>query len=264
MSTSIYYFSGTGNCLSMARKLSNSLDDCRIIPIKEVVNIRKECKEEKIGFVFPTYAYGLPVIVRRLLKNMRFSRDTYFFAVASNCGIPGTILYQVDNLLKKQHCRLNAGFAVLDMRSSLIDDPKDLVQRLMISVNHGRKPKPSSERIDEIVHIVNMKSNHPIESSGKITNLFGTALYNMAIGTFKSSSKYFWTLDTCTSCGTCVRVCPNRNIIHVDCKPVWGKNCEMCHACIQWCPKAAIQFKNITQGKVRYRNIDVSIKDMTH
>lgn len=43
---------------------------------------------------------------------------------------------------------------------------------------------------------------------------------------------------------------------------MWGTDCEMCHACIQWCPQEAIQFADRTQDKPRYRNSEVSVSDM--
>ena len=38
------------------------------------------------------------------------------------------------------------------------------------------------------------------------------------------------------SCGKCVQVCPLDNIRLADGKPVWGKNCTHCMACICRCP----------------------------
>jgi ferredoxin/flavodoxin len=264
MSTLIYYFTGTGNSLAIAQKIAAALDDCRLIPIARAINESQAEVGNRIGFVFPTYAYGLPMIVKEFLKKTSFNQNAYFFAVASNFGIPGTILYQADKLLKKHKCRLDAGFAVLDERSSLIDDPQDMIQRLMISVNRGQKPRPSTERLDEIIRTVKAKSHHDLERSNRLTNFFGTLLYSMAIGTFKSMAKNFWVMESCISCGTCAMVCPKKNIVLIEGKPVWENNCELCHACIQWCSQSAIQFKNLTESKSRYRNPDISVKDMVH
>ena len=217
---------------------------------------------ERIGFVFPTFAYGLPNIIREFVKDVSFNRNAYFFAITSCFGIPGSTLYQLDKLLKRQNCKLSSGFAVYDHVSSLIDDPKDMVQRFMISINRGRKPMKSSERMTEIARAIKEKSLHPIEGSSRIVNFFGTLLHSMASGSFKSSGRNFWTIDSCNTCGTCVKVCPRHNISIVDGKPSWENICELCHACIQACPQSSIQYKKLTEGKPRYRNPEVTIKDL--
>lgn len=35
-------------------------------------------------------------------------------------------------------------------------------------------------------------------------------------------------------------------------KPVWGKNCTHCMACICYCPKEAIEYGEKSKGKPRY------------
>jgi epoxyqueuosine reductase QueG len=35
-------------------------------------------------------------------------------------------------------------------------------------------------------------------------------------------------------------------------KPVWGKNCTHCMACICYCPKEAIEYGKKSKGKPRY------------
>jgi len=43
------------------------------------------------------------------------------------------------------------------------------------------------------------------------------------------------------------------NNIHLENgKPVWGKNCTHCMACICYCPKEAIEYGKKSKGKPRY------------
>ena len=74
----IFYFSGTGNSLYVARLLADELNDC-IISIPDCINngtFEFELKDsEKIGIVTPVYFYGLPSIVETfwissILKNI--------------------------------------------------------------------------------------------------------------------------------------------------------------------------------------------------
>ena len=47
-------------------------------------------------------------------------------------------------------------------------------------------------------------------------------------------------------------VCPLNNIRLENGKPVWGKNCTHCMACICYCPKEAIEYGQKSKGKPRY------------
>lgn len=50
------------------------------------------------------------------------------------------------------------------------------------------------------------------------------------------------------------------NIQLIDGKPVWGKNCTHCMACICYCPQEAIEYGKKSVGKPRYRFEQLKIK----
>ena len=62
----------------------------------------------------------------------------------------------------------------------------------------------------------------------------------------------FQVSDACTGCGQCVRNCPMNNISLRDRKPVWGRECTHCMACICYCPAKAIEYGKKSIGKPRY------------
>ena len=66
------------------------------------------------------------------------------------------------------------------------------------------------------------------------------------------SAKPFTATDKCIACGKCATVCPLANITLQDGKPVWGEHCTHCMACINLCPKEAIEYGKKTHGKLRY------------
>jgi len=49
-----------------------------------------------------------------------------------------------------------------------------------------------------------------------------------------------------------VELCPLNNIRLENGKPVWGKHCTHCMACICDCPKEAIEYGKKSKGKPRY------------
>ena len=62
----------------------------------------------------------------------------------------------------------------------------------------------------------------------------------------------FTVSSACIGCGQCVRRCPANNITLHDGKPVWGKDCTHCMACICYCPAEAIEYGKKSLGKPRY------------
>ena len=65
-------------------------------------------------------------------------------------------------------------------------------------------------------------------------------------------AKAFRVSDACIGCGRCAAACPLANISMKDRRPVWGNNCTHCMACINLCPKQAIEYGKRTEGKPRY------------
>lgn len=70
MSTIIYYFTGTGNSLMLARNLGNILD-AKLVSIANVINNPINIEEaEVIGFIFPLYYQTVPIIVQDFIKKL--------------------------------------------------------------------------------------------------------------------------------------------------------------------------------------------------
>jgi len=88
MNIVIYYFSGTGNCLAVAKRVSAIIKG-RIVPIPEVVNKESiEIDASSIGIVFPTYlppVLGIPLIVERFVRKLGENKPKYLFAICT-CG----------------------------------------------------------------------------------------------------------------------------------------------------------------------------------
>ncbi len=57
-------------------------------------------------------------------------------------------------------------------------------------------------------------------------------------------------------------ICPVNNIEITADKPIWKHNCEQCAACIQYCPKQAIQWRKKTTKRKRYRNPNINVIEL--
>ena len=62
----------------------------------------------------------------------------------------------------------------------------------------------------------------------------------------------FYASEICIGCGQCVLKCPLNNVQLRNGKPVWGKKCTHCMACICYCPTKAIEYGKKSRGKPRY------------
>ena len=65
MKTIIYYFTGTGNSLAVAKMIAAVLGDCEIVPIASLQTTAGDITPaaDRVGIINPVYLPGLPVIV---------------------------------------------------------------------------------------------------------------------------------------------------------------------------------------------------------
>ena len=88
LQTAVYYFSGTGNTLYIAKALSHSLS-AALIPIASLAGAEEITPDaDAIGIVYPVYYNDLPVIVKEFAGKLRGLRGKYVFAVCTygGCG----------------------------------------------------------------------------------------------------------------------------------------------------------------------------------
>ena len=255
MPTAIYYFSGTGNSLKIAKGLADELKDTELISIARAVNTEPKGNFEKIGIVFPVYMWGLPLIVSDFLKKLKNSKS-YFFAVATYGGFPGSAVVQAGKLLEANGIKLSSGFAVrmpgnYTPMYGAIPDGK---QRKMF--------EEAEKKVKKIAEFVRAGLNSKPEKSFFLLNwLFSKKFYSFAAPHIHEMDKRFWADEKCTSCGICEKVCPVSDITLVNGKPVWHNHCQQCLACLQWCPVEAIQYGKSTEGRRRYRHPQSKVQD---
>jgi flavodoxin len=58
MGNIVFYFSGTGNSLKVAKAISKELENCEIVSMSGPFDLTKTY--DSVGFVYPTYFWGLP------------------------------------------------------------------------------------------------------------------------------------------------------------------------------------------------------------
>lgn len=259
MKTKIFYFTGTGNSLAVAKDIANKLEDTELISIPAVINERIESNMESIGIVFPVYMWGIPNMVVDFVKKLNLTPDQYIFAVTTCAGQPGETLVQLQKLLQNKGSNLHAGFAVREAPNTIQKDNIFIKTAVLIERNNNIF-KSGRERLSEIIEVIKNKKEHRPETSSTLLNKYGNFVYGMAISRIKTMGN-FWVNENCNSCLNCERICPSNNIEIKDDKPHWNQNCEFCQACVQWCPKEAIHIKNEDLSR-RYHNPEIKVKDL--
>lgn len=256
MAPVIYFYSATGNSYDVAKEIALKMSETKIqslVPLAPHITV---APDEIIGLIFPVYDWNIPLIVREFLEHLDVSGTKYVFAVATCNYLPGCALDTVKNILLKKGCKLNAGF-VIHMPGTYLP---------LYGANSLRTQKikfaNKVKKTDRIVNIVRQRLNHRIEHSPfVIDRILGTKM-EATIERFAEEDREFIVENACNGCGICKMVCPFDNIEMVDGKPHWRHRCQKCLACVHFCAKNCIQLGNKTQGKLRYKNPAVPLKEI--
>ncbi len=259
MKTKIFYFTGTGNSLAVARDIANELEDAELVSIPAVIGRNIEANAPVIGIVFPVYMWGMPQMVVEFVKKLEIGANQHIFAVTTCAGLPGEALVQLQKMLQNKGTDLHAGFAVKEAPNTIQKD--NIFIKIAMLIERNTKISQSGKtRLLEIVGAIKNKEKREPETSSKLLNKYGNFVYRMAISRINTMGQ-FWADENCSMCLNCQRICPSNNIEMMDNKPHWNQNCEFCQACIQWCPKGAVHIKN-EDPKRRYHNQGIKVKDM--
>ena len=250
----IFYFSGTGNSLWIAKKCAAAFSD-KLFSISDLliannaeITFSLE-RNEKIGFVFPIHSWGVPPIVLDFVKKLQF--DNYanhlMYAICS-CGDDcGLALPHFQKELAKRGWNLAHKYSV-QMPNSYIVFPFFDVDSKEVEVAKKQKAK---EAVPKIIDAIG--NNQPINfyHQGSFPCLKSNLIYPLFCK-YALNAKPYYTTDKCISCGLCVKVCPTKNISLKENKPIWGDNCTQCLACIHRCPERAIEYGKVSVKKGRY------------
>jgi len=247
-SSRIYWFSGTGNSLYAAKKLSAEMDD---VPLVQITDAAPEGavggSGAKVGFVFPSYYGNLPRAIRAFVEKLEIKPDTYLFAVVTMGAVGQGSVGAAYKALKAKGLRLNYGRSVVMPANYVINyDPAD-----------GTKKAKALGKADGRLLTFAREISAGVQSV-KSLPVTANSLY-------KNTEKLdaaFTVSAGCTGCSLCERICPVRNIKTEDGKPVWLHRCEHCVACISWCPAKAINYGSKTQSRRRYRHPYVTADEL--
>ncbi len=248
----IYCYSGTGNCLDIAKNIAKKLGDTDIVMMRREPAITMARKAERVGFVFPCYAGGLPGDVEKYVRTVTLSCDTYTFAVCCYAGYPGVGMGIIDDIVDLDY------WAGISHQSACIWlMPHGMMMPPMTAkAAQKRSEKFAAKVADDVLAKVKMD-----KCPGKpLINVIESAAWPVMS---KAKGRKLSVNNNCIGCGQCELLCPRGNIKLVNGRPQFGNKCIQCLSCLQYCPQQAINMGGLTVRRKRYHNPNVPAAELT-
>ncbi len=261
----ILYFTGTGNCLYVARQLANENTELLSIP-QLMRNGQMEIEADEIGLVYPIYGHMPPYMVRQFIQKARLKAE-YKFAVLTYGNRKCSAVEIWDGISR------SAGNAFDYITTMIMVDnwlPNfDMVEQMKID-------KHIPESLERILADIGSRRqwHEPVteEERQQHKEFLERNGIDPDAGFLMKSEKAFVITGACVGCGVCVDVCPRGNYELSSQGVRTHGDCEFCFACIQNCPQKAIHFAMdendpfLRRGEknpdARYRNEHVSLMDI--
>jgi len=247
----IFYFTGTGNSLYVAKKIQEA-DGGELIDMGQALNENSFNytieKGEKVGVVFPVYFWSLPTIVAEFMKKLKLkTNENPFIYTVITCGsFARNADKDLAKLLKSKNLELSSSYSV-KMPSNYV-----MLYNTPNKENTNLSLELADNQIKKLIECVKNNKKGYFAKHGPFT-IFNSFVYK-TYGIFRKTKK-FNVSEKCTSCGQCERICPSLAIQMKNGKPIWIKEkCSHCSACINRCPSQAIEYGESTKKRGRYVN----------
>lgn len=288
-SAEIYYFTGTGNSLAIAKNVAKKIN-AELYSITSVINKQEiNLRNDVVGIIFPVYHGSLPSIVEDFISKISNIENKYVFSICTYGDSPGITMKTLSNIIKKKKGSLAAGFAVkmpynyITPSSMGVNFYDSFILREIEVSKQQYIFKQAEKKLNNICELIcaqtidiletDMDFLNNIISKLNLKETLGKSVW-LKIGGFDGKTPLpfsksirfmdykFHFDDKCNSCGICEKVCPVNNIVLRDNKPAWKHQCEQCFACLQWCPQSAIQFGNKTANCKRYHHPEIKLSEL--
>lgn len=260
----VLYFTGTGNCLYIARQLAGK--DGEILSIPQLVKNRQfDIEADEIGLVYPIYGHMPPHMVWEYIKRVKLQAN-YKFAVLTYGNRKCSAVEIWDDISRKAGNPFDYIGTIIMVDNWLPNF--DMNEQMMLDKHIPENLAKITKNVD-----ARRKWHEPVsqEERDQHQDFLERSGIDPQKGFLMKAENSFMVSDSCIECGICTYVCPRGNYkltafgfqIHGD--------CEFCFACIQNCPQKAIQFAQSENGfpdgteknpNARYRNEHVSLMDL--
>ena len=244
----IIYFSGTGNSRFVANEIAELTND-KLCDSTEFTRKGTSAVFTEPGtyvFVSPVYVSAPPKAFLDFIRNSVFPCQVRaYFVMTCAGGMGGSPEYCL-------HVAHEKGFVYLGTAQVVM--PQNYIA--FFKTNGEEK---NIERIKQAMPVIENIAGHILKHSTfpdpgmKAWEYLSTKMILDMYYKGFMKTKSFCTTDACIGCGHCAAVCPLGNIKLIEKRPVWGDNCTHCMACINLCPKNAVEYGKWSRNKPRYK-----------
>lgn len=231
------YMSGTGNSRYCIEKLISLLEAAAsIIPIEDDRAAEAIRENEMILLAYPVQFSNVPMMVRDFVKaHAGLWQGKQILCVATMGAFSGDGAGCAARVLKRYGASILGGLH-LRMPDSVCD-----VKLLKKSTEENRRIVLAADRKMTDVAVRIKAGQYPQEGLGFMSRAAG--LLGQRIWYYGKTRHYSHGLkisEACICCGQCASLCPMKNMVMQEDKPVSLNRCTMCYRCISRCPQKAI------------------------
>jgi ferredoxin len=278
MSIDIYFYSGTGNSLHVAREMQSRIPEANLIPIIHLLRCGTiKTTAEAIGFVFPNFCLTIPIPVYDFLHKAELASAGYLFAVCTRGGSQTEAFEYIDEILKVQGKVLNARLDINMPWNHCIG--KENLPGMNSPERIAQLEAQMQSQLDDFCRSILAREPYLRKDDGDYELSAGMKLFDILVPkslNYKAHEYMYRNLvhftanSECNGCGICAKVCINEKIELVDKKPNWNEDvpCYACFACINYCPRKAIQvqsrfpIRSYSEVNDRHHHDSVTYKDI--
>lgn len=229
MRIDIFFFSGTGNSLTVARDIAEKTN-AKLIPIASQIGKNVIISNaDIIGIVFPVYYGNIPPIVKRFAAKLDNISDKYLFAVCTYGGGTGDSLRNLSRIIHSRGGELQAQYGVHMPQNAFYKSWenhekifKKWTKKLEIISKNISVQKEGVLLSDFLLSLILFPFHKIVEPLSKkgLARLSDSSSTMPMEELIRLADKSFSTTEKCNGCGICSEVCPVNNIRITSNKPV--------------------------------------------